>query len=460
MKRKLALIIAIVLVLGVSLAACTRPASQGVDTENYTITVGNTAATTGAFASVGVPFNYALEAYLWYFSTQTDGYKDEAGNKYTFNFIHYDDGFDGAVGATYTEKLVEDDKVFALVGHFGSNTVAATVDYLEEKGIPMVYGVTGVPQLFETERNIMTVQPIYNTEGMAMLATAVAPADDNMGLGGTKIGVIATTDEAGSSIKAGIMLEANKLGLVKDTNIFYFDVDAAATDYSAAVNGLKAKGCDVVIIASNQAPFINISKQFVTSNYENVKLITSYVSANATAMTTLATAGVMTETRRVFAGAWLYTGSMPSETKGWEDFVEFVRIMTLYAKHNNETLVKYDDPAWGATLNIYFGEYDWAADGVGSNWINSYAMAGYVAANAFCQGLERMSGEKLTWDAYINAMEEEPINIPMGLSVDYSNGQRIGIAALAVNEYTLAATQGTLYRNITALEDIEAAIEK
>ncbi len=459
MKRKLSAIVALILVavLCFSLTGCGKITVQGVDEENHVITVGNTAATTGAFSSVGVPFNYALEAYLWYFSTQTDGYKDAQGNKYTFDFIHYDDGFDGAVGATYTEKLVEEDKVFALVGHFGSNTVAATVDYIEEIGVPMVYGVTGVPQLFETERNVMTVQPIYNTEGMAMLATAVAPTANSMGLGGTKIGVIATTDEAGSSIKAGIMLEANTLGLVKDTNIFYFDVDAAATDYSAAVNGLKAKGCDVVIIAANQAPFINISKQFATSNYENVKIITSYVSANATAMGTLATAGVMTATRKVFAGAWLYTGSMPSETKGWQDFVEFVRIMTLYAKHNNETLVKYDDPTWGAFLNIYFGSYDWAKDGVGGYWINSYAMAGYVAANVFCQGLERMSGEKLTWKAYINAMEEAPINIPMGLSVNYANGQRIGIAALAVNEYTVAAVQGTLYRNITSLADIEAA---
>ena len=144
-------------------------AAQGIDTENHVIHVGNTAATSGAFAAVGVPFNYAQEAYFWYFTTQTEGYKDADGNKYTIEMHHYDDGFDGVKGKTYTQKLVEEDKVFALVGHFGSNTVGATVDYIEEQGIPMVYGVCGVSDLYNTEKNIMTVQPIYDTEGQSMV---------------------------------------------------------------------------------------------------------------------------------------------------------------------------------------------------------------------------------------------------------------------------------------------------
>ena len=144
MKKTLALVFAIVLVvcLCVGLAAC-NPTEEA----SYTIKVGNTAATSGAFAAVGVPFNYAQEAYFWYFENHTEGYKDAAGNKYTINFVHYDDKFVAADGVTYTEKLVEDDKVFALVGHFGSGTVAATMEYVEEMGIPMVYGVCGVSQL-------------------------------------------------------------------------------------------------------------------------------------------------------------------------------------------------------------------------------------------------------------------------------------------------------------------------
>ena len=69
----------------------------------------------------------------------------------------------------------------------------------------------GVSDLYNTERNIMTVQPIYDTEGQSMVATAFASVEAG-GLGATKLGVIATTDEAGKGMLNGIKIEAQKLG--------------------------------------------------------------------------------------------------------------------------------------------------------------------------------------------------------------------------------------------------------
>ena len=464
MKKITRMILALALVacLALTMVGCNNDPeevlAQGVDTTNHVINVGNTAATSGAFAGVGVPFNYAQEAYFWYFANHTDGYKDAEGNSYTINLMHYDDGFDGVAGKTYTQKLVEEDKVFALVGHFGSNTVGATVDYIEENGIPMVYGVCGVSDLYNTERNIMTVQPIYDTEGQSMVATAFAPVDAG-GLGATKLGVISTTDEAGKGMLNGIKIEVQKLG--KDSVVVYQEAAADATDYSAQVTALKDAGCDVVIIAANQAPFVNIANTFVTTNYENVSILTSYVSANYATMGGLVATGAINATRNVYAGAWLVTGSTPDTTfKGWNDFVEYVKVMTLYAKEKGETLLTTEDATYGAYIALYFGTEEWAAEGVSSYFLNSYAMAGYVSANVFCQGLSRMSGKLLTWDAFIDAMEEATVNVPMGTSVSYMDGQRVGIDALAVNAYTLANFGvGEVYRQITDLATLEAAIQ-
>ena len=70
-----------------------------------------------------------------------------------------------------------------------------------------------------------------------------------------------------------------------------------------------------------------------------------------------------------------------------------------------------------------------------------------------------MSGKDLTWEGFIDAMEDGPINVPMGLQVDYSNGNRIGIDALAVNKYTVANKGvGDVYREITVLKTLEDAI--
>ena len=462
MKRTLKLFATMLIVasMALSVVACTGSDSklaQGIDAENHVINVGNTAATTGAFASVGVPFNYAQEAYFWYFENHTEGYKDAAGNKYSIALKHYDDGFDGTKGRTYTQKLVEDDKVFALVGHFGTNTVGATVDYIQEQGIPMVYGVCGVSNLYNTEKNIMTVQPIYDTEGQSMVATAFAPVE-NGGLAATKLGVISTTDDAGKGMLNGIKIEVAKLG--KGSAVSYQEAAADATSYAAQVTALKDAGCDVVIIAANQAPFVNIANAFVTANYENVKILTSYVSANYATMGGLVLSGAISATREVYAGAWLVTGSLPDPTfKGWNDFVEYVKVMTLYAKSKGETLLTVADEAMGAYIALYFGNEEWAKDGVSAYFLNSYAMAGYVSANVFCQGLSRMSGKELTWAGYIEAMESAEINVPMGLSVSYANGQRIGIDALAVNKYSLANLGvGEVYRQITGLATLEAAI--
>lgn len=431
--------------------------TQGVDTKNHVIKVGNTAATTGVFAAVGVPFNYAQEAYFWYFENHTEGYKDADGNKYSIKFVHYDDGFDGQVGATQTEKLVQDDKVFALVGHFGSNTVAATMEYVQEMGVPMVYGVCGVSQLYNTERNAMTVQPIYDTEGQSMVATAFAPVEAG-GLGATKVGVISTTDDAGIGMLNGIKIEAKKIG--KESAVVYQAGAPEATDWAGQVTALKNAGCDVVIIAANQAPFVTIANTFVTVGYENVKIITSYVSANSAVMSGLVGTGAINATREVYAGAWLVTGVAPSETKGWNDFMEYCRIMTLYAKHKGETLHTKVEASGYDVFPLYFSDKEWAADGVSQYVLNSYAMAGYVSANVFCQGLSRMSGKELLWGDFVLAMEQDIINVPMGTNVDYRNGQRVGIDALALNKYALANYGiGEVYREITDLATLEEAIK-
>lgn len=461
MKRTLTLVVALALVatMLLTLVSCggNETAAQGIDTENHVIHVGNTAATTGVMAPVGIPFNYGQEAYFWYFTNHTDGYKDADGNKYTIEFHHHDDVFDGTKGKTYTQKLVEEDKVFALVGHFGTNTVGATVEYITEQGIPMVYGVCGVSDLYNTDRNIMTVQPIYDTEGQSMVATAFAPVEAG-GLGATKLGVISTTDDAGKGMLNGIKIEAERLG--KADAITYAEGAYNATDYTAQVTALKVAGCDVVIIAANQAPFMNIAKAFVGAQYDNVKLLTSYVSANSATMGALLADGAISETRSIYAGAWLVTGSVPDTSfKGWNDFVEFVKVVSLYDQAMGNPVLKLDDASWGGLLTLYFGDQEWAQNGVSANFLNSYAMAGYVSANVFCQGLSRMSGETLTWEAFIDAMESAPMNIPMGQSVDYANGKRVGIDSLAVNVYTVENAAGTLYRQITDLATLEAAIK-
>ncbi|MBQ6602016.1 MAG: ABC transporter substrate-binding protein [Eubacterium sp.] len=402
---------------------------QGVTADK--ILIGNTAATTGAFATVGVPFNAGLEAAL-------KEYNDAGGFRGAkIELIHYDDGFDAAQGLTYTKTLVETDKVFALVGHFGTNTVGATLDYIKSIGVPMVYAATGISALYQEgatgkDACVFPVQPIYNAEGRVLLARALAGGD--MGLGGTKIGVISTTDDAGEGMLAGIKRQAEEGSF----DIVYQEVQADATDYTAAATVLMNSGCDVVIAACNQAPLVKVMNALRDVDF-NVKVVTSYVNASAVTLGDLVDSGAVTADRPIYATSWLDT----STEEGMNDYLAFAGVMAAWEAENDI-----------APENTYA--------------LNSYAMAGYIAGNIFIQGLKELDakGLDLTWENYIATMESFEVNLPMGGSLNYANGDRLGITDLAFNTISLEKDETTGVHTlvtagpITSLDDVWAAVQQ
>ena len=265
----------------------------------------------------------------------------------------------------------------------------------------------------------MSVQPIYDAEGRVLLARAVASTEDNIGLGGTKIGVIATTDDAGSGILAGINRQLEEI----DVEVVVQEVDPAAVDYTAAASVLKNAGCDVVIGAMNQAPFENMMAAMRDIAYD-AKVITSYVSASATTLGNLVANGAITAQRPVYTTAWL---DVTTEA-GLADYTQFATVMAAWEAENG---IDSTDPTQTYTLN-------------------SYAMAGLCGGHDLHHGLNQLEelGLELTWENYITAMESAPLHVPMGGELSFANGERTGITALALNTISLEpdATGHTPFR--------------
>ncbi len=393
-----------------------EPVSQGVT--DTTILVGNTATEGGAWSVVGAPFNAGIRAVF--------EEVNEAGgvDGRTISLMNRDDGFVAATGVANTEQLVEDDEVFALVGHFGTPTVGATVDYIQEVGIPMVYAATGINQLYfqRTPGNpIMAVQPIYKTEGRILLARAFKNTDLFGTIDAThKLGVIYTADDAGNSIKAGIDAQINAMGVSASVTAV-----VGSGDYSAAVQSLKDAGVVAAILATNQVPFKAIVNKMAELEL-NVPVLTSYVNASATAVPTAA----VTASRRVYANAWV---DVFSETAATE-LTSFATTITSYSALDSTTATAYS--------------------------ANSYAIAGYVAAKVFVAGLLRVeaNGESLNWENYIAAMEESEIDFPLGGKVDFTEGKRWGVDTLSLLRFdeTLATPTFVSSKPIQSLDEIMA----
>lgn len=382
--------------------------SQGVsDTE---ILVANSIAVSGAYAPVGIPFKYGIEAYFAM-------YNEKGGlNGRTVKYIHTDDEFLPEKGIAAFERFVNDDKVFAIVGHFGTPVVAATLDMMKEVGIPTVYYATGIGQLFQEKaegnnRSSMPIQPIYTTEGEVMIAYAKGYFNAQ------KIGVVYTNDDAGKSLYQGITAAAEKYGV----EVVVETIQAGATDASAQV--AKIKDCDVVIGAMIQATFPVLAKEMekqdvmkpVITTYVNVsKTITD---ANAEHIQKL----MHTETAGIYGLGWVNIDPTSEEYVNFDKYIRQV----------------------GAT----------------DAEINAYAMTGWIAGSVFCQGLDRLGDGPVTWEAYINGMESAPVQNPFGGLVSFADGARKGTTEMNLSRMNDQSASGwDLIIPIKSIDDILAGV--
>ena len=406
--RKLTVVLFLIAAVVFSLPAAgttEQETAQGVTEDS--VLVGNTAATSGALAAVGVPFNQGIEAY---FSMVNDA-GGVAGR--TIEWIHYDDEFDGAQGLTYSQRLVEDDQIFAFVGHFGTPTVAATQEYLNTIGIPRVYYATGLRSLFDLDaedgaRASFPVQPIYDAEGEVMVARAVS------NFNAEKIGVIYPNADDGKGLLAGIELRAEMLGVP----VVSAQVAPDAADMSSAAQTIISEDVDVVLVAANQVP-AEVAIKALAAAGSDKPVITSYVNAAPTFVEGVKEALDFFD---IYANAWLQVvDDEGNPTEALDRYVEEVS--------------KIDEALAG----------------------NPYAQAGWIAASIFVQGLERVGEDSLTWDSYVAAMEEEPVEIPLGGTVDYSDGRRVGTQAMSLLRATYGDGPGWIVDQ--PLESITAILE-
>ena len=380
---------ALVLVLG--LVACGSGGSksaQGVTKDE--ILIANSSATSGAYAGVGLPFIAGIQGYLDMVNSQggIDGRK--------VKFLHTDDEFDPVKGKTALVNFVEDEKVFAIVGHFGTPVVGATLEDLKAYGIPSVYFATGIGQLFNAQAtsnengyNIFPVQPLYVTEGQIMVARGVGTFD------ATKIGIIYTNDDAGKNMLQGAETKAKEVGV----ELVAEQVAAGAADVSAAVTSILSKGVDFVIVGAIQATMPTIVKELAAQG-NKAPAITTYVNA------------AVTISQQIAADI---DGKFDVYVSSW----------------------KIRDEAHADDVALF------------NEWVNkdhvdnADAESGWIAAHVFCEGLRRLVGKEVTWESYMKALEEAPIEIPFGGTISFANGARTGVDSMQLSKCNLDDPSGT-----------------
>lgn len=198
-------------------------------------------------AAWGIALSKSMQAYFDYINDQGGIY----GRK--IKLYVGDNQYSGPAAAEAVRKLVEQDKVFAIQGSLGTEAHTAVWKYLEERGIPDMYILTGNSKwTVPVSQNRFTALIDYTSEGR----TFARYVDENFP--GKKLGILAQNDDYGREGESGIREELEALNSDVEVTTEYYD--ATQSDVTAQVQRLENAGADIIICWSQPVQAANMMR--------------------------------------------------------------------------------------------------------------------------------------------------------------------------------------------------------
>jgi branched-chain amino acid transport system substrate-binding protein len=228
------------LVVGLTIPA----AGVGASTPGVTptlVTIGGTFPLTGP-ASLYAPIPAAMKAYFAYVNARKgpDGKRGVFGRQ--IRFVYHDDGYNPANTVQLTRQLVEQTKVFAIVGTLGTEPNLAIRPYLNSMKVPQMLVATGATTWGRDWKQYPFTtgwQPDYELEGRIYGQSIAHNA------GRQKVAVLYQNDDYGNDYLRGLKEGlGSKAGNIADAEAY----DVTATDVRSQVAKLRASGATVFCI--------------------------------------------------------------------------------------------------------------------------------------------------------------------------------------------------------------------
>jgi branched-chain amino acid transport system substrate-binding protein len=270
-------------------------------------------------------------------------------------FIYQDDAYQASMTQTVVKKMVEQDKVFALLAGLGTANNLAVMDYLVQNGVPHLAPATGTSFIANPlKRPIFALQTNYQVE--ATLVTRYA-ADS---LGAKKIAVFYQDDAFGKEGLDAITTVAKAKSKEVVAQVSY---QATDKDFSSQALKLQQSGADTVIFWSVPGPTGAILQAISDIGYKPTLLLSAV--ANDPSLFKLSA--------NTIDGAW---------TSAW--------------------LPDVTDPAANDPKITAFKDFmaKWAP----KETPGGFAASGYAEAQLMVEGLKR-AGKDLTRESFVKALE-------------------------------------------------------
>jgi branched-chain amino acid transport system substrate-binding protein len=189
--------------------------------------------------------------------------------------ISRDDGYDPDRSVAETNRLIDDDKVFALIGAVGTPTTTATVPIAKARNVPFIGPFTGAEFLRAPDlHNVVNVRASYGAEAEAWIKYLTQERKV------TKIGIFYQDDSFGRDGLAGVKKALDKRGmeLVAEGT---FERNTRAI--GSALRALKRAEPEAIVMVGTYGPCAEFIKLAHKGEFNPIFVSVSFVGANALA---------------------------------------------------------------------------------------------------------------------------------------------------------------------------------
>ncbi|HWR10486.1 MAG TPA: ABC transporter substrate-binding protein [Rectinemataceae bacterium] len=208
---------------------------SGVSAKGNEIKIAVAAPMTGDFAEYGTGFKNAVQL-------MADEWNDKGGilGK-KIKVVVYDDKNNGEEGANVAEKIVSDDDIIAVIGHFASGVCLAAAPKYQEAGIPEISPSASHPDYSSVGDFIFRNNTVISVEAGAGIDIAMKT------LNAKKIGILSVKTDWGTSTAAITKkLVADKGGKV----YVHEEIVDGTVDFAPAITKMQNAGVDCVIVVA------------------------------------------------------------------------------------------------------------------------------------------------------------------------------------------------------------------
>jgi branched-chain amino acid transport system substrate-binding protein len=158
-----------------------------------------------------------------------------------------DNGYDPKKAVLATQKLIERDKVFAMVGPMGSSTVLAAQDILFDAGVLQLFPLTAAEFTFKFDPSKPQERLKFNNLLPYVESTRAALKYMMEAKNFKKPCLMHQDDEYGRSVLQGFN---EQLAVMKVPPASVTSYKRGASDFSAQIAKMKSDGCDMVMLGT------------------------------------------------------------------------------------------------------------------------------------------------------------------------------------------------------------------